>query len=111
MSDPDYWQETVEISYKEHTGKDLPSDVAEAMGGDLAVSAENESMAYGHDEIPNPKDSEMRNLEKRHKTEIEEMEKQHRRQIEEDEDYQRRLKRELREAREKLEESNAAKGE
>lgn len=74
MTCDDYYVETIEISYKEFTGKDIDKKLAESIAADICVSIENENMAFGRDDIPNPLESELKNAKRDHNTEIESLE-------------------------------------
>lgn len=71
----DYWDDALGCAL-EAVGKfeALTRDERRQVAESLATSAENQSMAFGHDCIPNPKDSEIASLKTQHEREIAEWE-------------------------------------
>ena len=71
-----YWIEAVESALEEVEKLDVFSkeDIIN-MAETLQISSEQESMAFGTEAIPNPLESEIRNIRSRHEKEISEFEK------------------------------------
>jgi len=88
----DYWEEALQASYNHHTGELMDSELAANIAGDLAVSSEQESMAFGYDCIPNPQTVELEDKKRQHKREIEKMEEESRQNEREYEDNMRSMR-------------------
>ncbi len=61
----DYWKEALECSLHEAGASGvLSDDVVDLVAQGLVGSAENQSMAFGHDCAPNPVNAEIANLKR-----------------------------------------------
>lgn len=69
----DYWYECVEGSLND-LGIKLTEKQIDCIAGDIEVSHENYGMAMGYDAIPNPVNSQIEELKRKHKEEIERLE-------------------------------------
>ena len=57
----DYWKECISESFDEH-GIKATDEQIECVAGDVEGAHENHGMAHGHDCIPNPLETELKEL-------------------------------------------------
>jgi len=79
MSKDEYWEEALEIALEDEGASNaLTKEQISNIAGALAVSAENEGMAMGHDTIPNPMTADVNALKRELRKAEEEAEKRER---------------------------------
>lgn len=86
-----YWEDTVAESLEEF-GIKLTSDQLIYVCESIQISHEHYGMAHGYDHIPNPLETEIRNVKAAGTANIDDLEKRHRSQVEELEYQIRRLR-------------------
>jgi len=67
-----YWIEAVECALEDANKLNMFSnDDIKTLAENISISAEQESMAFGTEHIPNPLETEIQNMKSKHKKEIE----------------------------------------
>lgn len=81
-----YWRDSLDYAFDGlglwATWSGLTEEQRAAIAQSIEVSSENYGQAMGHDVIPNPLDTELRQTRDRHKRETEDADKRHAREIE-----------------------------
>lgn len=69
-----YWIEAVSCAFDEYNIPHLPTEAMKRFAEDMQNASEMQGQAFGLDAIPNPKNSEIEELKKKHEKEKKEWE-------------------------------------